>query len=90
MTTPTSTPMEPTPMTAQVTPSQAPSELASSQLVYALGTLGYDFGSEARRDTFKQLMPAFDLGAAPWCPPTPTTPARWPTTWPATSLRPAP
>jgi len=26
------------------------------QLVYALGTLGYDFGSEARRDSFKQLM----------------------------------
>ncbi len=25
--------------------------------VYALGTLGYDFGSEARRDSFKQLMP---------------------------------
>jgi len=24
--------------------------------VYALGTLGYDFGSDARRDTFKQLM----------------------------------
>ena len=30
-----------------------------SNLVYALGTLGYDFGTEARRDTFKQLMPAF-------------------------------
>ena len=29
-----------------------------SNLVYALGTLGYDFGTEARRDTFKQLMPA--------------------------------
>ena len=25
-------------------------------LVYALGTLGYDFGTEARRDAFKQLM----------------------------------
>jgi cyanobactin maturation PatA/PatG family protease len=25
--------------------------------VYVLGTLGYDFGSEARRDSFKQLMP---------------------------------
>jgi hypothetical protein len=24
--------------------------------VYALGTLGYDFGNEARRDSFKQLM----------------------------------
>ena len=46
-----------------VTASQAPSELASAgELVYALGTLGYDFGSEARRDSFKQLMPAFDIG----------------------------
>ncbi|NEO84083.1 MAG: PatA/PatG family cyanobactin maturation protease [Spirulina sp. SIO3F2] len=50
-------------MTANpVTPSQAPSNLANSQLVYALGTLGYDFGTEARRDSFKQLMPPFDLG----------------------------
>lgn len=32
-----------------------------SNLVYALGTLGYDFGSEARRDTFKQLMPAVSI-----------------------------
>jgi cyanobactin maturation PatA/PatG family protease len=45
-----------------VTASQAPSELTDSQLVYALGTLGYDFGSEARRDTFKQLMPANSIG----------------------------
>ncbi|MCL1469836.1 S8 family peptidase [Argonema antarcticum] len=45
-----------------VTASQAPSELADSQLVYALGTLGYDFGTEARRDTFKQLMPAYSIG----------------------------
>lgn len=42
-----------------VAASQAPSELADSQLVYALGTLGYDFGTEARRDSFKQLMPAY-------------------------------
>jgi cyanobactin maturation PatA/PatG family protease len=26
-------------------------------LIYALGTLGYDFATEARRDSFKQLMP---------------------------------
>ncbi|MGL5063947.1 MAG: S8 family peptidase [Microcoleus sp.] len=32
-----------------------------SKLVYALGTIGYDFGSEARRDTFKQLMPAVEI-----------------------------
>ena len=31
-------------------------------LVYALGTLGYDFGTEARRDTFKQLMPPARFG----------------------------
>jgi hypothetical protein len=34
-----------------IAPSQAPSELEDLQLVYALGTLGYDFGSEARRDS---------------------------------------
>lgn len=36
-------------------------------LVYALGSLGYDFGTEARRDSFKQLMaPAiFDSIAVP-------------------------
>ncbi|MCC5617061.1 PatA/PatG family cyanobactin maturation protease [Nostoc sp. CHAB 5836] len=54
------------PMTSSVsnfvTASQAPSELADSQLVYALGTLGYDFGTEARRDSFKQLMPANSIG----------------------------
>jgi cyanobactin maturation PatA/PatG family protease len=48
-----------------VTASQAPSELADSQFVYALGTLGYDFGSEARRDSFKQLMPANSIGDIP-------------------------
>lgn len=62
---------DPTPMTSDVTPSQAPSELASSQLVYALGTLGYDFGSEARRDTYKQLMPPFDLGGGTLVPANP-------------------
>ena len=29
--------------------------------VYALGLLGYDFGTEARRDTFKQLMPTWHV-----------------------------
>nr|WP_287667810.1 MULTISPECIES: PatA/PatG family cyanobactin maturation protease [unclassified Microcystis] len=37
---------------ASITPSQR------SNLVYVLGNLGYDFGTEARRDTFKQLMPS--------------------------------
>lgn len=69
----TPTPTQPTNMTSAnaVTPSQAPSELASSQLVYALGTLGYDFGSEARRDTFKQLMPPFELGEGVMVPANP-------------------
>jgi cyanobactin maturation PatA/PatG family protease len=31
---------------------------AKPALVYALGKLGYDFGSEARRDSFIQAMPA--------------------------------
>jgi cyanobactin maturation PatA/PatG family protease len=40
---------------ATITPS------AVSKRVYALGTLGYDFGTEARRDTFKQRMPAVNM-----------------------------
>lgn len=36
----------------------APDFHGPSDRVYAIGTLGYDFGSEARRDSFKQLMPA--------------------------------
>ncbi len=43
-----------------VTPSQA-AEPAGG-IVYAIGTLGYDFGTEARRDTFKQLMPTAVIG----------------------------
>ena len=42
-----------------VTPSSV-TPSAVSNLVYALGSLGYDFGTEARRDTFKQRMPAID------------------------------
>lgn len=72
----------PTPVTQQptmpnftansVTASQAPSELPGlGQIVYALGTLGYDFGSEARRDSFKQLMPPFDLGGGVMVPANP-------------------
>lgn len=33
----------------------------ASKLVYVLGNIGYDFGSEARRDSFKQLMPALEI-----------------------------
>ena len=46
--------------TKSVTPSQA-AEPAGG-IVYAIGTLGYDFGTEARRDTFKQLMPTAVIG----------------------------
>ncbi|MDF3149588.1 S8 family serine peptidase, partial [Streptomyces sp. T21Q-yed] len=35
---------------------------AWSPLAYVLGTLGYDFGTEARRDSFKQLMTAVSSG----------------------------
>ncbi len=59
----TEQPMMPNLTANSVTASQAPSEVADmGQLVYALGTLGYDFGSEARRDSFKQLMPPFNFG----------------------------
>jgi len=34
---------------------------AVSSKVYVLGSLGYDFGSEARRDTFKQQMPVVNM-----------------------------
>ncbi|WP_353734871.1 MULTISPECIES: PatA/PatG family cyanobactin maturation protease [unclassified Okeania] len=39
-------------------PSQGITPSATSNKIYALGTVGYDFGTEARRDSFKQLMPA--------------------------------
>ncbi len=48
-----------------VVPSGSSEGIGPSQdtgLVYALGTLGYDFGTEARRDTFKQLMPPAKFG----------------------------
>jgi cyanobactin maturation PatA/PatG family protease len=64
------------PRTAQrpgIAPSGPAEGIVPSQefgLVYALGTLGYDFGTEARRDTFKQLMPPFtyDQTAVPGNP----------------------
>ncbi len=48
------------PSANQQTPNQ-PIRSRTSRLVYALGTLGYDFGTEARRDSFKQLMPAVEI-----------------------------
>ncbi|MCU0546311.1 MAG: PatA/PatG family cyanobactin maturation protease [Oscillatoriaceae cyanobacterium Prado104] len=52
-----------TPVTA-VASDREESGIAASQvsnLVYVLGTIGYDFGTEARRDTFKQMMPAVNI-----------------------------
>jgi cyanobactin maturation PatA/PatG family protease len=46
------------PMPAHVHPSQNGSGI---QLVYALGTLGYDFGTEARRDSLLQHMEGKNL-----------------------------
>ena len=49
---------------APVTASQAVQAItasAASKRVYVLGSIGYDFGSEARRDSFKQLMPAVEI-----------------------------
>ncbi|MEQ9368241.1 MAG: PatA/PatG family cyanobactin maturation protease [Coleofasciculus chthonoplastes F3-SA18-01] len=41
---------------ALANPATVEASTAFSGNVYALGTLGYDFGDDARRDTFKQLM----------------------------------
>jgi hypothetical protein len=38
---------------------------AAKQLVYAIGSIGYDFGSEARRDAFKQQMPPVRVQGPP-------------------------
>jgi cyanobactin maturation PatA/PatG family protease len=55
--------VQPTPLTATpITPSAATTS-PRSNLVYALGTIGYDFGTEARRDTFKQFMPPVSIGS---------------------------
>jgi len=64
---PTTIPMEEAPImlnfSNQTNAAVMPSECASCsegskiQLVYALGELGYDFGTQARRDSFTQAMP---------------------------------
>ncbi|MDD1534725.1 MULTISPECIES: PatA/PatG family cyanobactin maturation protease [unclassified Bradyrhizobium] len=45
---------------SSVVPSSIPDMDEPAGLVYALGVLGYDFGTEARRDSFKQLMPDYN------------------------------
>jgi cyanobactin maturation PatA/PatG family protease len=52
-------PASPTSPTSLTPSTIAPS--AANSKVYALGSLGYDFGTEARRDTFKQGMPATSI-----------------------------
>jgi hypothetical protein len=45
-----------------------PAEAAKSlavQRVFAIGNLGFDFGTEARRDTFRQLMPTSTSNDSP-------------------------
>ncbi len=51
----------------------APLRPAQSAKVYALGTLGYDFGTESRRDTFLRLMPPVEVGGV-LVPPNPYDP----------------
>ena len=36
-------------------------DITGDNLIYALGTLTYDFRNEARRDSFKQLMPPMEI-----------------------------
>jgi hypothetical protein len=42
--------------------------------VFVLGAIGYDFGTESRRDTFKQLMPPADAGGGVLVPANPYDP----------------
>jgi cyanobactin maturation PatA/PatG family protease len=47
--------------------------MAMKSNIYAIGTIGFDFGTEARRDSFRQLMPRAELGTSPptFVPPNP-------------------
>jgi len=47
-------------MLSGVSPSMADAP-EGQNMVYALGNLSYDFGTEARRDSFKQLMPPVEI-----------------------------
>ena len=47
-------------ISASVRPSMADAP-EGQNTVYALGNLSYDFGTEARRDSFKQLMPPVEI-----------------------------
>jgi len=45
-------------------------------LVFVIGNLGYDFGTEARRDTYQQRMPAVDAGDGVLVPANPYDPGQ--------------
>lgn len=57
--------LSPSGSVAATGPSRGVRPSSGGNMVYALGVLGYDFGSEARRDSFKQLMPAVKYGDVP-------------------------
>lgn len=38
---------------------------SNKSYVFAIGTVGFDFGTEARRDSFRQLMPRVPAGGSP-------------------------
>ncbi len=56
--------------TLPISPSRIFPSTAHSGHVYALGTIGYDFGDAARRDTFKQTMAPVNLNGV-MVPPNP-------------------
>ena len=59
--TPSAPPAPPTPPAPHLSPATVTPSTAHSGHIYALGTLNYDFGSETRRDTFKQRMTSIDV-----------------------------
>jgi len=51
------------PASSGILASCEPAQASPKSYVFAIGTIGYDFGTEARRDSFRQLMPR--VGDAP-------------------------
>jgi cyanobactin maturation PatA/PatG family protease len=56
---------------SSISPSCGCAPKVSLPLIYAIGQLNYDFGTEARRDTFKQSMPAVSGSNNQQLPPNP-------------------
>ncbi|MFF5503792.1 S8 family serine peptidase [Streptomyces roseolus] len=64
-----------TPSAAPVpVPVPVPVAPPGKQLIYAIGTIGFDFQTEARRDSFRQLMPYVPTDAKPGQPERETQP----------------